>query len=146
MAQLINIDDVQSWFTDDRLLLDADDELAEETDVSNEVLSTVASRYDVSIWIDRGTTPSLIRSVISARVAAIRYRKHYADQLEEEGNYSIWLDNWFTMILDGIVSGQIQLLDATDLTAALTSAGPKFFPTDVSSATEPAKFSMGKTF
>ncbi len=146
MAPLINIDDVQSWFTDDRLLLDADDELAEETDVSNEVLSTVASRYDTSIWVARATTPSLIRSVISARVAAIRYRKHYADQLEEEGNYAVWLDNWFTMILDGIVSGQIQLLDATDLEEALTSSGAKFFPTDTSSVTEPAKFSMGKTF
>ncbi len=142
---LINIDDVQSWFTTDRLLLEADDDLKEETNVSNEVTSTVASRYDTSLWVDRTTTPTLIKSIISARVAAVRYREHYADQLEEE-NYADWLDNWFTMTLDGIVSGQIQLLDATDLTTALTSAGPEFFPTDTSSVTEPAKFSMGKTF
>ncbi len=146
MAQLINVDDVQSWFTEDRLLLDADDLLAEETDVSNEVKSTVASRYDTSIWVSRATTPTLIRSVISARVAAIRYRKTYADQMDEERNYADWLDDWFKMTLEGIVSGQIQLLDAGDLDTALASAGAKFFPTDVSSATEPAKFSMGKTF
>ncbi len=145
MPQLINIDDVQSWFTEDRLLLDADDELAEETDVSNEVLSTAASRYDVSIWVSRATTPTLIRSVISVRVAAIRYRKQYADQLEE-ANYADWLDNWFMMTLEGIVNGQLQLLDATDLTAALASAGALFHPTDVSSVTDPAAFSMGKTF
>ncbi len=154
MAQLISIDDVQSWYTDNRLLLDPDDLLAEETNVSNEVLSTVASRYDTSIWVDRATTPTLIKSVISARVAAIRYREHYADQLDEEGNYAIWLDNWFMMILDGIVSGQIQLLDATDLTTALASSAASFFPTDVSSIDDPpfepgqgpAAFSMGKTF
>ena len=154
MAQLINIDDVQSWFTENRLLLDADDLLTEETDVSNEVLSTVASRYDVSIWVSRATTPTLIRSVISARVAAIRYRKHYADQLDEEGNYALWLDNWFMTTLDGIVSGQIQLLDATDLDAALVNAGAEFFPTDQSSIDDPpfgpgqgpAAFSMGKVF
>lgn len=145
MAQLINIDDVQSWFTENRLLLDADDLLTEETDVSNEVLSTVASRYDVSAWVSRATTPTLIRSVISCRVAAIRYRKHYADQLDEE-NYAVWLDNWFTMILEGIVNGQIQLLDAPDLETALASAGPEFYPTDVSSVDDPAAFSMGKTF
>ncbi len=145
MAQLINVDDVQSWFTEDRLLLDGDDLLTEETDVSNEVKSSVASRYDVSIWVDRATTPTLIRSVISCRVAAIRYRKQYADQLEET-NYADWLDNWFMMTLEGIINGQIQLLDATDLTTALASAGPKFFPTDVSSVDDPAAFSMGKTF
>ncbi len=145
MAQLISIDDVQSWFTESRLLLDADDLLAEETDVSNEVKSTVASRYDVSVWVDRATTPTLIRSVISCRVAAIRYRKTYADQLDEE-NYAVWLDNWFTTTLEGIVNGQIQLLDATDLDAALASSGPKFFPTDISSVDDPAAFSMGKTF
>ncbi len=145
MPQLINIDDVQSWFTENRLLLDADDLLTEETDASNEVKSRCDSRYDTSLWVDRATTPTLIRSVISARVAAIRYRKTYADQLDEQ-NYSDWLDNWFETTLMGIIDGQIQLLDAIDLTEALASSAPKFFPTDASSATEPAKFSMGKTF
>ncbi len=145
MAQLINIDDVQSWFTENKLLLEADDDLKEETDVSNEVLSSVSSRYDTSLWVSRATTPSLIRSVISARVAAIRYRKIYADQLDEE-NYADWLDEWFKMQLEGIISGQVQLLDATDLTTALDSAGPKFYPTDTSSVDDPAIFSMGKSF
>ncbi len=154
MAQLANIEDVQSWFTEDRLLLEADDELTEEINVSNEVLSQVASRYDVSIWVTRATTPSLIKSVISARVAAIRYREHYADQLDNEPNYADWLDKWFMMTLDGIISGQIQLLDATDLTEALDSAGPVYWPTDASSIDDPPfgpgegppAFAMGKVF
>ena len=153
MAHFINVEDVQSWLTEDRLLLDADDGLSEETNVSNEVKSAVESRYDTSLWIDRATTPTLIRSIISARVAAIRYRKAYADQLEEE-SYADWLDMWYKMQLEGIISGQIQLLDATDLTAALASSAPTFHPDDTSSIDDPpflpgegpAKFSMGKIF
>ncbi len=145
MAQLINVEDVQSWLTEDRLLFEADDELTEETNVSNEVKSVIEGRYDTSLWTTRATTPTLIKSIISARVAAIRYRKQYADQLEEE-NYADWLDNWYRMQLEGIINGQIQLLDATDLSAALTSSGPTFHPTKTSSVTDPARFSMGMTF
>ena len=145
MAQLINVEDVQSWLTEDRLLFEADDELTEETNVSNEVKSVIEGRYDTSLWTTRATTPTLIKSIISARVAAIRYRKVYADQLDEE-NYADWLDNWYKMQLEGIINGQIQLLDAVDLEAALTSSGPTFHPDDTSSVTDPAKFSMGMTF
>ncbi len=153
MAQLINVEDVQSWLTEDRLLLEADDELTEEMNVSNEVKSVIEGRYDTSLWTSRATTPTLIKSIISARVAAIRYRKQYADQLDEE-NYADWLDNWYKMQLEGIVNGQIQLLDATDLEAALVSSGPTFHPDDRSSIDDPpfgpgegpAKFSMGMVF
>ncbi len=145
MAQLINVDDVQSWLTEDRLLLDGDDDLAEETNVSNEVKSVIEGRYDTTLWTSRATTPTLIKSIISARVAAIRYRKVYADQLDEE-NYADWLDNWYKMQLEGIMSGQIQLLDADDLEAALTSSGPTFHPNNQSSVTEPALFSVGMSF
>jgi hypothetical protein len=145
MAQLINVEDVQSWLTEDRLLLEADDELTEETNVSNEVKSVIEGRYDTSLWTTRATTPTLIKSIISAQVAAIRYRKVYADQLDEE-SYADWLDNWFKMQLEGVSNGQIQLLDAIDLEAALISSGPSFHPDDQSSILEPAKFSMGMIF
>ncbi len=153
MAQLINIEDVQSWLTEDRLLLEADDELTEEINVSNEVKSVIEGRYDTSLWTTRATTPTLIKSIISAQVAAIRYRKVYADQLEEE-SYADWLDNWYKMQLEGVSNGQIQLLDATDLEAALISSGPSFLPNDQSSIDDPpfsqgqgpAKFSMGMVF
>ena len=145
---LITVSDVQSWFTDDRLRLAPEqDNLPEETDVSNEVLARVSVRYDTTTWVDPDTTPALIRSVISARVGSIRYRKVYADQLEEGPNYADWLyDEWSETTLMGIIDGQIPLLDAADLSTAQANAGPKFFPTDASSVDDPAVFSMGKTF
>jgi hypothetical protein len=142
---LITVDDVQSWFTENRLQLDITDELVEEPNISAEVLGTVSSRYDVSTWTTYGTTPDLIRSVISARVAAVRYRKHYADQADELF-YADWLDEWATNLLDGIVSGTVELLDVTDeeTTAAQTAAGPSFVPNDLTEET--SKFTMDMSF
>jgi len=146
---LITTDDVQTWFTDDRLLLDITDDLPEETNVSAEVLATVSTRYTTTTWITAATTPRLIRSVISARVAAIRYSKHYADQLDEL-LYADWLNKWAMDILEGIVSGAIPLLDivtSADLTAAQEAASAKFYPTDTSSVDDQAaKFTMDMSF
>ncbi len=145
---LITIDDVQSWFTDDRLSLDGGDKLPEETNVSAEVLATVSTRYDITTWVDDTTTPRLIRSVISARVAAIRYSKHYADQLDEIV-YADWLNDWAMNILEGIVNGTIPLLDVPtdDLTAAQEAASAAFYPTDASSVDDQAaKFTMDMSF
>jgi len=145
---LINTDDVQAWFTTDRLSLDLTDDLVEEKNVSAEVLAVASTRYDVSTWITRATTPQLIKSIISARVAAIRYSKQYADQLDEIV-YADWLNNWATDILKGVVDGTIPLTDvsAVDLADAQTAAGATFYPTDASSVDDQAaKFTMDMTF
>ncbi len=141
---LVSVDDVQAWFTDDRLSLEVTDDLPEEPNVSAEVLSTVAARYDTSTWIDRSTTPELIRSIISAQVAAIRYRKHYADQIDELP-YADWLDQWAMTIMNGIVGGSIALLDIPpeDLLTAQIDASMSGLPDDDS---EPAKFTMDMSF
>lgn len=141
---LITIDDVQAWFTDNRLSLEATDTLPEEVNVTAEVLASVSNRYDTSTWLNAATTPRLIRSIISARVAAIRYRKHYADQLDEIA-YADWLDEWAMNILEGIVNGTIPLTDvpADDLTSALVAASVIGSPTD---ATDPPKFTMDMEF
>lgn len=146
---LIAASDVQAWITTDRLLVDASD-LSEEPNVSAEVLAKVSVTYDVSAWVSTSTTPNLIKSVISARVAAIRYSKHYADQLDEL-LYADWLNNWVISILEGIINGSIPLLDTVtddELTTAQVAASVKFFPTDISSADDanPPKFTMAQEF
>ena len=147
---LITIDDVQAWFTTDRLSLDITDDLPEEVSISPEILASVSTRYDVSDWTTPSTTPQLIRSVISARVAAIRYSKQYADQVDEIV-YADWLHDWAMTTLEGIINSTIPLLDIVtdaELLTAQTASSVKFFPTDVSSATDadPPKFTMDKVF
>jgi len=142
---LITTDDVQSWFTTDRLQLEVTDELSEEPNISAEVLGTVSSRYDTSAWISSSTTPQLIKSIISARVAAVRYRKHYADQLDELF-YADWLDDWAETLMEGVVSGSVELLDVTEeeTAAAQAAASASFVPND--DTEETSKFTMGMSF
>lgn len=145
---LINTDDVQSWFTTDRLSLEITDDLPEEVNISAEVLATASTRYSTTTWVTIATTPRLIRSVISARVAAIRYNKHYADQVDELP-YGEWLHKWSMNILDGIINGTIPLLDvpSADLTLAQKTASATFYPTDASSVDDQAaKFTMDMSF
>ena len=144
---LIDVGDVQSWFTEDRLQLEFEDELPEEVNVSLETLARLSTRYDVDTWVDPDTTPALVKSVISAQVAAIRYRKQYADQLatSEEGNYADWLENWAMTNLDGIIDGTIPLLDIVtdeELVIAQESASASFYPTDAEIDGDAAKFTM----
>ena len=145
---LIDVGDVQSWFTEDRLQLEFEDELPEETNVSNKVLAKISKRYDVTLWISVATTPALVKSVISAQVAAIRYRKQYADQLEE-ASYADWLDDWAMTTLDGIVDGTIPLLDIVtddELVIAQESSSASFSPTDAEIDDDAAKFTMDMSF
>ena len=141
---LITTDDVQAWFTDDRLSLEVTDDLPEEVYISPEVVGAVSNKYDTSTWLDDKTTPDLIRGIISARVAAIRYSKTYADQLDELA-YAAWLNKWAMETLEGIVSGAIPLLDipADELVDAQIAASMSGLPDDAST---PAKFTMDMTF
>lgn len=141
---LITLDDVQSWFTTDRLSLELTDDIPEESNISPQVLAVVSNRYDTSTWIDPTSTPRLIRSVIAARVAALRYRKVYADQMEGEFEYSTWLEEWALTTLNGIADGSLPLLDVPtdDLTEAQSAASISFFPTD----TDEIKFTMDAEF
>ena len=145
---LIQVDEVQSWFTEDRLSLEHDDTLPEEANVSEMVRSRLADTYDVTTWVSVATTPTLVRKVIAAKVAAIRYSKHYADQLDELP-YAEKLEMWAKDTLEAIAEGKLTLLDVVtdaEQDAAEEARSISFFPTDVSSIDEPAKFTMGEVF
>jgi hypothetical protein len=148
---LVTIGEVQSWFTEDRLLLEHDDDLPEEVAVSRLALAAISKTYDVTTWVSTATTPALVRSVISAQVAALRYRKHYADQ-DEELEYANWLDDWAKGTLEGIVSTELELLDTVtsdEVAAAEDARTIAFLPNDLTgSADEESdiKFKMGTIF
>jgi len=141
---LVSVADVQSWITDDRLQLELTDSLVEEPHISEEVTSKCSTRYDVSGWTDRSGTPVLIRSIISARVAAVRYRKVYADQIEGEFEYSDWLEQWANDNLDKVLDGTLPLTDVPqdELDSAQQAASASFYPTD----TDDVKFTMDMNF
>ena len=141
----ISVAEVQSWFTTNRLQLAVTDDLPEEPNIAQEVLSVLASAYEVSSWTEVSTTPALVRKVISARVAAVRYSKTYADQIDEV-SYADWLNAWAENLLEQILSGKAALLDLTDeeQEAAQEGRSTVFWPTDQTAIAEPAADAMFK--
>lgn len=142
---LVTTDDVQAWLTKNRIEIEIVDDLPEEVNISAEILASISTRYTVTTWVSPSTTPLLVKSIISARVAALRYAKHYADQLEEN-SYSDWLNMWAMDILKGIISGTIPLTDVpvSELLVAQTAASISFLPDDTT--TPSARFTMDMSF
>lgn len=93
-------------------------------------------RYDTSVWTDNTNTPGLVLSAISMMVAAAELRRIVS---EEDGlaSHAQWLEDRAMAIIEGIVSGAIELPGVDPDPASTLGGGPLFFPNDV--ATEAAK-------
>src|SRR5882762_9162995 len=136
MVVHITVDEANAWADHSKLNfgeLDSDLEASQAT----QVLTKVSQVYDVTSWITPGTTPALIRKIISMLYVGWYYQRTYS----EDGN-----------LIAGIISGAITLPDVPPGTD-LGFSQPVFYPTDASSALQPtdddpslgpAKFSMGR--
>jgi len=151
MAALVSIDEVQSWLSEDRLQLSFDNDLGEEVNISLLVRAALHTAYDTSSWVDRTTTPSLVRKVIAARVASVLYRKVYADQADELP-YADWLNGWADDTLEGIANGTLRLLDVVttvEADAAQVARSIAFKPNDATATADvedATKFTIGQIF
>lgn len=148
---LVGIEEVQSWLTETRLLLSHDDDLDEEANVSELVRSRLAHTFDVTTWTTIATTPTLVRKVIAAKVAALRYQKHYADQADELP-FADKIMEWADTTLEGIAEGKLKLLDVVtddEVTEAETARSIAFKPDDntaIEDEDDDRKFTIGQLF
>lgn len=150
----ITVQEAQAWLDKSKLLLgDLDDEL--EMSCASQVLARVASVYDISGWTTSGTTPRIIRTIISMFYASWYYERTYSEDSAEGQSYSARLRESAGLLLDGVVGGAVSLVEETDSAAAQELSEPVFYPTDTSSAQEPtdddpslgpAVFTMGRIF
>ena len=145
----ISVAEAQAWIETTKLTLGSlDTEL--EASISSQVLGTVAQVYDTSSWADTATTPDLIRKAIAMMYTGWIYSRTYAEDADPGVvTYGELLRQYAKTLLDGIVAGSIDLLDATP---SVDIGAPYFYPTDTSSASEPneddtslgpEKFTMG---
>jgi hypothetical protein len=147
----ITVADAQAWAQPTKLDLDnvLDGDL--EGQVSTQILARVATAYDTSSWLTTATTPALVKSIIAMYYIAWLYERLYSDDNTDENAYAVKLMQWAEDLLTNIISGvtPIGVVPAND------QSSPAFYPTDVSSASEPteddpslgpASFSMGQVF
>lgn len=150
MVVHITAEEANAWADHSKLNfgeLDSDLEGSQAT----QVLTRVSQVYDVSGWITPGTTPSLIRKIISMLYVGWYYQRTYSEDANVN-SYGLLLINQAEALIEGIVSGAIILPDAPPGTD-LGINQPAFYPTDSSSTLQPtnddpslgpAKFSMGR--
>jgi len=158
----ISIDDAKAWVEESKLDPQALD-LDHLDQIETELLVRIASIYDVSLWIDKTSTPRIIQVIISKFYVGWLYDKFYSENQGEPNKYSQLVKANAQSLLDGILSGVIEIPGVP----AVNPVTAAFYPNDASSAinpdtgyydpnlrifipgdtsTGPAKFSMGKRF
>jgi|SRR5882757_2626808 len=149
MVVHITVEEANAWAEKTKLNFgELDSEL--ESSQATQVLSRVSQVYDVSSWVTPGTTPGLIRKIVSMLYVGWYYERTYSEDTVIS-NYGMLLINQAENLIMGIISGAITLPDVPPGTD-LGLSQPAFYPTDASSALQPttddmslgpAKFTMG---
>jgi|SRR5687767_14843390 len=150
----IDIQDVKGWLSTTKLPIgNLDTDLLDQ--LEDEVLIRLNGIYTVTTWIDQGTTPRTVKTIIAKLYAAWYFDKTYSEDGEGTTPYGDKLRANAMSLLQGLVDGTLTLPGLEPLTSGGT---PGFYPTDISSSYEPgeldpedfstgpAAFSMGHTF
>lgn len=141
MEDVIQVEDVQQWLEGSKLSIAAVEPTLANT-VRQFVLGQLIDAYDVSTWIDKDSTPSLVRSIMGGLLAAWTYNKQYAEDVAGANDYGNALESLVMSLLGDIAGGSIDLLDG-NLAAVTRDAHsyPKFWPTDLATT-----LSVGSNF
>lgn len=141
----IVVGEAQAWLEETKLTLGTlEGEL--ESQVSAQVLSSLADIYDVSLWTSPETTPKLVRSIIAMTYAARLYNRQYSEDVEVQ-SYGDRLLLMAAAALQSIADGSVTLLDAVVSTEAAAASSISFYPNDAAGALdsdEDVKFTMGR--
>jgi hypothetical protein len=146
----IGIQEARAWAEKTKLDLGTslDDEL--EASIAAQVVGQIAQVYETSSWVSPSTTPKLVRSVVAMLYVSWIYSRTYAEDVGPGvTTYGELLRQRAEDLLASIISGAVVL---TDGDPNEDTGSPTFYPTDVSTATEPSyddtslgaeKFTMG---
>jgi hypothetical protein len=155
MAAHVSIAEVQQWLEVTKARVTQLD-LELEGTATELVLSQLRSTYAVEAWVDEGTTPKLVRSVISLLYAGWFYDRTYSEDTPDSAtSYGSKLESAAMALLGSLVAGST-LLDETTVPRDNTSF-PVFWPTDAATliasqegddaeGAAPRAFTMGKVF
>jgi hypothetical protein len=133
----IQIGEAQAWLEPTKGSLGAALNADLETSIASQVLSRVATSYDVSSWTTPETTPTLVRKVIGMKYAAWYYQMLYSEEDGGTNDYAMLLNAQAELLIEGIVSG------ANDLVEVEGTVGDYQLPSYEESS---PVFTMGRVF
>jgi hypothetical protein len=132
----IDVSEAQAWLELTKANLGAALDVNMETSIASQVLSRVATSYDVSGWTTPGTTPTLVRKIVAMKYASWFYQKLYSED-DSTNEYALMLNAQAEVLLEGVVSGANDLVEIPGtITATMTGSYE---------ASDPV-FTMGKVF
>ena len=131
MADLIAVAEVAQWIASDRLHIDRHDYDLVDT-AKTKVYAAVDLVYDTSTWVDRASTPDIIRKIISLLVASYIYNKAYADSADGTSAYGNKLERMADSLLEGVIDGTISLVDEEQV----KTSNPAFWPDDTTGSSQ----------
>jgi hypothetical protein len=126
----VTLSQVQAWLQINKYDLQVSDVDAEQEQLAADVvLSALTVRYDTDTWVDSSTTPGMVLRMIAMLTASYTLRKAIS---EDDGIalYADWLERRVQMLIDGIVSGAIDIPGVDPDPNAPASSSIGFFPTD----------------
>jgi len=146
----VTLNEVRAWVEPTKLPLSAlDTELLAH--LEEEALVRLSSTYDVDVWVDSGTTPKIVRTIISKLYASFYIDRAYSENQDDGNDYAIKLAENAEMLLTGLVIGDFEIPN----NPPDNSSSPSFYPTNASSSQTPTlsdpslggpHFSLGKVF
>jgi hypothetical protein len=151
-------EDVQQWLEATKYSVSSLDAKLEET-ARTQVFARLNALYNVGEWTTPGTTPNLVKVVVSMLVAAWTFNRAYAEDDLTESTYGMHLEARAWLLVDGILAGAVDIGVEIDPTLAL-DASVAFFPDDVATGRDnrwaagftteepdaPRAFTMGQQF
>jgi hypothetical protein len=130
----IDIQEAQAWAEKTKLDLGASLDGELESSISAQVIGQIAQVYETSSWSDPTTTPKLVRSIIAMLYIAWIYDRTYSEDANSGSSYGALLRTQANTLLAAIVAGNVAL---SDVTPAVDTGQPAFFPNDISSDNDP---------
>jgi hypothetical protein len=132
MAEHITLAEARAWLEPTKLTLSTlDSELEAQ-------VAQLLGTFDTTTWVNAGSTPKAIRTMISMYYVAWTYDKHYSDDAENNA-YADKLRRYADIMLAQLIAGTLELEELPDANIGVSS--PSFFPNDESSAREPSDLS-----
>lgn len=132
----IELAEAQAWLETTKASLGSALDANMESSIASQVLSRVATSYDVSGWVNPATTPKLVRHIIGMKYASWFYNRQYSED-DDVNEYALFLNAQAETLLEGIVSGTNDLVEVPGVVAGSLS-GSYEESTPV--------FTMGKVF
>jgi len=125
--------EIQEWIRNTRLAVTSVDATKDES-FFRIASSKLTNRYNVTVWVDASTTPSLIRTIIGMLYAANEINAGNAESTNEINAYGVHLESSAMALLGGLADGSIDLVDIAVTDLGVTYTDPVFWPTRMATA------------